>query len=68
MSHYGSILTFSSWLSTVTLALKCGIQGGSTTLCSGSPIVGDGSTKSILGGGTCKQDVSTLNNTRGRHL
>ena len=29
--------------------------------------MGDGSTKSILGGGTCKQDVSTLNNTRGQH-
>ena len=47
-------LTDSSWLmvTSSTLALKCGIHGGSTTGNDGRPMVGDGRTKSMLGGGT----------------
>ena len=50
------LLTVSSWLTVTSsiLVLKCGIQGGSTTvrLALGSPMVGDGSVKSMLGGGS----------------
>ena len=51
-----ALLTVSSWLTVTSsiLVLKCGIQGGSTTvrLALGSPMVGDGSVKSMLGGGS----------------
>jgi len=46
--------TDSVWLmvTSSTLVLKCGDQGGSTTGRHGSPMVGEGRTKSMLGGGT----------------
>jgi len=37
-----------------TFVLKCGIHGGSTIGKFDKPIVGDGSTKSMLGGGIFK--------------
>jgi len=46
--------TDSVWLmvTSSTLVLKWGVHGGSTMGRHGSPIVGDGRTKSMLGGGT----------------
>lgn len=48
-------LTVPSWFTVTSsiLALKWGVQGGSTTVCEGRPIVGDGRVKSMLGGGIC---------------
>lgn len=50
-------LTDSFWfiVTSSTLVLKCGIHGGSTIGKPDSPIVGDGKTKSMLGGGIWQQ-------------
>lgn len=53
------LLTDSVWLivTSSTFVLKCGSQGGSIIGRLGNPIVGDGSTKSILGGGTLANKI-----------
>ena len=50
---HNKIVTVSSWFTVTSsiFVLKCGIQGGSTTVTQGKPIVGDGRVKSMLGGG-----------------
>lgn len=65
LSHYfwSSVrLTVPSWLTVTSsiLALKWGVQGGSTTVCEGRPIVGDGRVKSMLGGGICDWKVTDI--------
>ena len=61
-----AILTDSSWLmvTSSTLLLNSGFHGASITVTKGLPMVGEGSTKSIFGGGTLKVDNNQSQNLR----